>query len=116
MLRHCWWHASAKLYRAAAICSRAVPTPKCGAGKADVLLVAALDELAWLLNLRGSDVAYTPVFIGYGIVTQDTATLYVDPSKVPASPQALPEYAARACQHQPAIVLHMLKVRHAASY
>ena len=58
------------------------------AGTADVLLVTALDELAWLLNLRGSDVAHNPVFVGYALVTQDKATLYVDSAK--ASHPALP--------------------------
>jgi Creatinase/Prolidase N-terminal domain len=44
--------------------------------------VTALDEVAWLLNLRGGDVAYNPIFISYVIVTPDTATLYVDSAKV----------------------------------
>ena len=47
-----------------------------------MLLVTALDELAWLLNLRGSDVAHNPVFIGYALVTPDSATLYVEAAKV----------------------------------
>jgi Xaa-Pro aminopeptidase len=31
----------------------------------DVLLVTALDEIAWILNLRGSDIEYNPVFFSY---------------------------------------------------
>lgn len=40
------------------------------------------DEVAWLFNLRGGDVPYNPVFLSYGVVTQEGATLYVDPAKV----------------------------------
>lgn len=43
---------------------------------------SAADEVAWLLNLRGGDVSYNPVFVSYVIITQDTATLYVDFSKL----------------------------------
>lgn len=44
---------------------------------ADVLVLSALDEIAWLLNLRGHDVAYTPVFLSYMIVEKDKATLCI---------------------------------------
>ncbi len=44
---------------------------------ADVLLLTALDEIAWLLNLRGNDVACTPVFLAYMIITESTATLCI---------------------------------------
>lgn len=46
--------------------------------KADVLLLTALDEIAWLLNLRGNDVAYTHVFMAYMLLTKDVATLCVN--------------------------------------
>lgn len=45
--------------------------------KADVLLITALDEIAWLLNLRGNDVLYTPVFLAYMLLTADMAQLFV---------------------------------------
>ena len=35
-----------------------------------VLIVTALDEVAWLLNLRGADIDYNPVFFAYVIVTE----------------------------------------------
>lgn len=35
------------------------------------LLVTMLDEIAWLFNLRGSDIAFNPVFLSYALVTQD---------------------------------------------
>ncbi len=43
---------------------------------ADILLLTALDEIAWLLNLRGDDVAYTPVFMAYLVVEQGQTYLY----------------------------------------
>jgi len=42
-----------------------------GEKKAVGLVVTALDEVAWLLNLRGSDISYNPVFFAYAIVTTD---------------------------------------------
>ena len=50
---------------------------------ADVMIVAALDEVAWLLNLRGADVKCNPVFLSYALVEQDgPTTLFVDISKL----------------------------------
>ncbi len=45
-------------------------------------LVTALDEIAWLLNLRGSDIEDTPVFLAYAIVGMKKVDLYLDLSKV----------------------------------
>lgn len=45
--------------------------------EADACLLTALDEIAWLLNLRGGDVAYTPVFLAYMLVGMETAVLCV---------------------------------------
>ena len=36
------------------------------------LVLSALDEIAWLLNLRGSDISFNPVFFAYVIVTKDS--------------------------------------------
>jgi Xaa-Pro aminopeptidase len=44
------------------------------------VVVSALDEIAWLLNLRGSDVHCCPVFFSYVVATKDTTTLYIQPS------------------------------------
>ncbi|OAQ99509.1 hypothetical protein LLEC1_01707 [Akanthomyces lecanii] len=46
------------------------------------MYVTMLDEIAWLFNLRGSDVRYNPVFYSYALVATDRAVLYVDASKV----------------------------------
>jgi len=53
------------------------------AAKADLLVVAMLDEVAWLTNLRGADVAHNPVFLSYAAVSAEGgATLYVDAHKL----------------------------------
>ncbi|RKO87406.1 Creatinase/Prolidase N-terminal domain-containing protein, partial [Blyttiomyces helicus] len=46
------------------------------------LVVAALDEIAWLFNLRGSDIAYNPVFFAYAVVTLTDVFLYIDEAKL----------------------------------
>ena len=51
---------------------------KMEAAGADTLAVAALDEIAWTLNLRGSDVEYNPVFLAYMLIGKDGAALYAD--------------------------------------
>lgn len=50
----------------------------------EALMVSQLDEIAWLLNLRGKDVHCNPVFVSYVIVKQDECTLYINPKKVTA--------------------------------
>lgn len=45
-------------------------------------LISSLDDIAWLTNLRGSDVDYNPVFLAHMLISEETATLFVDPSKV----------------------------------
>lgn len=50
--------------------------------KADALVVTALDEVAWLFNLRGSDVVYNPVFFAYALITQDEVNLFIDVAKL----------------------------------
>lgn len=55
----------------------------------DGLVLGALDEIAWLLNLRGSDVPYNPVFQGYVLLTREEATLFVETSRL--TPEALRE-------------------------
>lgn len=52
------------------------------AADADGLLITTLDEIAWLLNLRGSDVDYTPVVIAFAYVSEDERVLFIDSEKV----------------------------------
>ena len=46
--------------------------------KADVLLLSSLDDIAWLLNLRGDDVACNPVFLSYLAVEKERAVLFAN--------------------------------------
>jgi Xaa-Pro aminopeptidase len=46
-------------------------------------LITTLDDIAWLFNIRGSDVSFNPVIISYAIVTLDNALLFMDDSKIP---------------------------------
>jgi Xaa-Pro aminopeptidase len=50
--------------------------------KSSGFVVSMLDEIAWLFNLRGSDIPYNPVFFSYATVTSTTATLYINSSKL----------------------------------
>ena len=46
-------------------------------GENDIFVISALDEIAWLLNIRGSDVKYTPVALSYLIIRKDRAKLFI---------------------------------------
>ncbi len=50
--------------------------------KADGMLVSALDDIAWTLNLRGSDVHCNPVFVAYLLIASDRATLFTNAEKL----------------------------------
>ncbi|MBQ2520896.1 MAG: aminopeptidase P family N-terminal domain-containing protein [Paludibacteraceae bacterium] len=50
--------------------------------KANAMIISALDEIAWLLNIRGNDVEYNPVVISYVVLEADQCTLFVDADKV----------------------------------
>lgn len=49
---------------------------------ADGMLVSSLDDIAWVLNLRGSDVHCNPVFVSYLLIGPETATLYINKVKL----------------------------------
>lgn len=51
---------------------------------ADWHFIATLDDIAWLFNLRGSDVSYNPVFVSFALVSQSAAILFVAEDKVDA--------------------------------
>lgn len=56
--------------------------------KADAHFIATLDDIAWLFNLRGSDVSFNPVFVSFALIEQARATLFVDLDKVSAELRA----------------------------
>ena len=54
---------------------------------ADGMLMAQLDNIAWTLNLRGSDVHCNPVFVSYLLIASERATLYINKEKLSADVQ-----------------------------
>lgn len=50
--------------------------------EADVHILTTLDDIAWLFNLRGSDVDYCPVFLAYAVIRMDEVLLFADKSEV----------------------------------
>ena len=51
------------------------------------LVISALDEIAWLLNIRGNDVEYNPVVISYAVLEDDKCTLFVNAEKMDSPAQ-----------------------------
>lgn len=51
------------------------------------LVISALDEIAWLLNIRGNDVEYNPVVITYAVLEDDKCTLFVNAEKMDSPAQ-----------------------------
>ncbi|WP_274572561.1 aminopeptidase P family protein [Neisseria leonii] len=66
------------------------------AQEADYHFISSLDDIAWLTNLRGSDVSFNPVFLSFLLLSAGDAVLYVDEGKLnPAARQALAAAAVR---------------------
>lgn len=55
---------------------------------ADGILVSALDDIAWTLNLRGADVHCNPVFVSYLLISSDQVSLFVNPKKISSEVKA----------------------------
>ncbi len=51
------------------------------ANNADYLIVSSLDDLAWVFNIRGSDVEYNPVVMGFGLISANHISLFVSGNK-----------------------------------
>lgn len=67
---------------------------------ASALVVTALDEVAWTLNLRGTDIQYNPVFFSYLVITADATHLFIEDVKV------TPEARAHLSQPGVNVTLH----------
>ncbi len=50
---------------------------------ADCTIISNLDEIAWILNLRGTDVHCNPVFVSYLMITQEKVWLFINEMKIP---------------------------------
>ncbi|TIB37681.1 hypothetical protein E3P84_00094 [Wallemia ichthyophaga] len=66
---------------------------------AHAFIVTTLDETAWLLNLRGSDIVYNPLFFSYAIVTANACTLYVDSGRM--TQEAIDQMRSAAVELKP---------------
>lgn len=49
---------------------------------ADITILAALDSIAWLFNIRGNDVAYNPVCLSYAVISEKETVLFIPPEKI----------------------------------
>lgn len=49
----------------------------------DYHLITTLDDIAWLLNLRGSDISFCPFFISYCVISSQNTNLFINPDKIP---------------------------------
>lgn len=67
---------------------------------ADGMLVSALDDIAWTLNLRGTDVHCNPVFVSYLLIESDKVSLFVDDNKLsPEVKQYLQDNQVSLCNY-----------------
>lgn len=48
----------------------------------DYILISALDEIAWILNMRGTDIECNPLFVSYLLISEKEATLYINKNKL----------------------------------
>lgn len=55
---------------------------------ADILVLTSLDDIAWLLNIRGGDVAYNPVLLSYLVLSSDKLLLFSSEKAIPAPVKA----------------------------
>lgn len=58
-------------------------------GKCDYHIITSLDDIAWLFNLRGNDVACNPVVLSYAIISKNDAILYVQDDVIDTKTSAL---------------------------
>ena len=49
---------------------------------ADVHVLTTLDDIAWLLNIRGNDVMYSPLVLSYAVITMNEVHLFIDESRL----------------------------------
>lgn len=76
---------------------------KLAAQKAGAMLVTRLDSVAWLLNLRASDIAYNPFALAYCLVEENTARLFINAARVPEDVQAaLKAQGVELCSYEQA--------------
>lgn len=75
--------------------------------RADGIVLSALDEVAWMLNLRGTDVRCNPVFVAYALVTAADCRLYINKVKLTAEVNAYLGQAGVAVHGYDEITSHL---------
>lgn len=75
--------------------------------RAQCLLLSALDEIAWTLNLRGSDVHCNPVVVSYLLIGEQEACYFIEPQKLTSSVRAYLEENGVACLPYADILAHL---------
>ena len=67
---------------------------------ADGILVTALDDVAWMLNMRGNDVHCNPVFVAYLLIDRKNVTLYINKEKLtPETEKYLSQEGVSVCEY-----------------
>lgn len=66
---------------------------------ANIHIIASLDDICWLTNIRGEDVAYSPLVLAYAVVTLDTFYLFIDENKLTSKIKA--EFSRDTVRIQP---------------
>ena len=61
---------------------KALSSQQTSGQKESAIILSSLEEVAWTLNLRGNDVAYTPFILGYVLITPSNTLLYIEKEKV----------------------------------
>jgi Xaa-Pro aminopeptidase len=75
--------------------------------KASATVVTQLDEVAWLFNLRGSDIPFNPVFFAYATVTTSKATLFTNKNRLNDAAISTLEEDQIAIEPYEAVVHHL---------
>lgn len=79
---------------------------------ADAHIISSLDDVAWTLNLRGSDVQANPVFLGYIVLTKNDAVLFVDLEKLePEARKQLDDACVKVMSYE-AFFNHLATIKH----
>ncbi|MBQ0034171.1 MAG: aminopeptidase P family N-terminal domain-containing protein [Bacteroidales bacterium] len=84
--------------------------------KADAMVISALDEIAWLLNIRGYDVEYNPVVISYVVLEKEQVTLFVLPEKVDAAAAAYLKREGICVKDYEAVFAHIAGLKGTVMY
>ena len=83
---------------------------------ADHLLITTLDDIAWLFNLRGSDIECNPVFLAYALINEEKAILFINEQRIEADALAALEKASVELQPYEAVAEYLEAIPATASF